>query len=54
MTKGPSSFLYRVSRLSRDLEVLAGKNGSERYAKRRFRRVIRRRGLGLWNRKTGL
>ena len=48
-----SSWLYRASRTTRDLEVLTGKNGVERYAKRRVRRVVRRGGLGWWFRKTG-
>jgi hypothetical protein len=49
-----SSWLYKLSRTTRDFEVLTGKDGAERYAKRRLRRVVRRRGLGWWNRKTGL
>jgi len=49
-----SSWLYKASRTTRDLEVLSGKNGGERYVKRRIRRVARRRGLGWWFRKTGL
>ncbi len=49
-----SSLLYKASRASRDVEVLTGKNGLERYAKRRVRRVVRRKGLGWWYRKTGL
>ena len=49
-----SSWLYKASRTTRDFEVLSGKNGAERYAKRRIRRVARRRGLGWWFRKTGL
>jgi hypothetical protein len=49
-----SSWLYKASRTTRDLEVLSGRNGVERYAKRRVRRVVRRRGLGWWYRKTGL
>lgn len=49
-----SSWLYKASRTTRDLEVLRGKNGGERYLKRRIRRVTRRRGLGWWSRKTGL
>ena len=49
-----SSWLYKASRTTRDFEVLSGKNGGERYVKRRIRRVARRRGLGWWFRKTGL
>lgn len=49
-----SSWLYKASRTTRDFEVLSGKNGAERYAKRRLRRVVRRNGLGWWFRKTGL
>jgi len=49
-----SSWLYKASRTTRDFEVLSGKNGAQRYAKRRIRRVARRRGLGWWFRKTGL
>ncbi|HET9730313.1 MAG TPA: hypothetical protein VFR41_12860 [Acidimicrobiia bacterium] len=49
-----SSWLYRASRTARDLEVLSGDHGVERYAKRRLRRIERRRGLGWWFRKTGL
>jgi hypothetical protein len=49
-----SSWLYKASRTARDVEVLGGKNGGERYVKRRLRRVVRRRGLGWWYRKTGL
>jgi len=49
-----SSWLYKASRTTRDLEVLGGKNGPERYVKRRIRRVERRKGLGWWFRKTGL
>ena len=49
-----SSWLYKLSRTTRDFEVLTGKDGAERYAKRRLRRVVRRRGLGWWSRKTGL
>jgi hypothetical protein len=49
-----SSWLYKASRTTRDFEVLSGKNGVERYAKRRIRRVERRRGLGWWFRRTGL
>ena len=46
--------LYRASRASRDIEVITGADGVERYAKRRMRRVFRRNGLGWWFRKTGL
>jgi hypothetical protein len=49
-----SSWLYRASRTTRDLEVLSGQDGIERYAKRRARRWERRKGLGWWYRKTGL
>jgi hypothetical protein len=49
-----SSWLYKASRTTRDFEVLTGKNGGERYVKRRIRRAARRRGLGWWFRKTGL
>jgi hypothetical protein len=49
-----SSWLYKASRTTRDFEVLTGKNGGERYLKRRIRRVARRNGLGWWFRKTGL
>ncbi|MGO9875442.1 MAG: hypothetical protein ACLPVY_16770 [Acidimicrobiia bacterium] len=49
-----SSWLYRASRTTRDLEVITGHDGVERYAKRRVRRVVRRKGLGWWYRKTGL
>lgn len=49
-----SRALFRASRLTRDVEVITGKNGIDRYARRRVRRVIRRRGLGWWFRKTGL
>jgi hypothetical protein len=49
-----SSWLYKASRTTRDFEVLTGKNGGERYVKRRIRRAGRRRGLGGWFRKTGL
>jgi hypothetical protein len=44
-----SSWLYKASRTTRDFEVMTGKNGGERYLKRRVRR-----GLGWWFRKTGL
>jgi hypothetical protein len=49
-----SRWLYKASRTARDVEVLEGNHGPERYAKRRLRRVIRRKGLGWWYRKTGL
>jgi hypothetical protein len=49
-----SSWLYKASRTTRDFEVLSGKDGGERYVKRRIRRAARRRGLGWWFRKTGL
>jgi hypothetical protein len=49
-----SSWLYKASRTTRDFEVLSGKDGVERYAKRRVRRWERRKGLGWWFRKTGL
>ncbi len=49
-----SSWLYKASRTTRDLEVLSGDHGVERYAKRRVRRWERRKGLGWWFRKTGL
>lgn len=49
-----SKLLYKASRATRDVEVLTGKDGPERYVKRRVRRVIRRRGLGWWFRKTAL
>jgi hypothetical protein len=53
--KRPLSYwLYRASRAERDLEVLSGKHGVERYAKRRLRRVERRGLLGWWYRKSGL
>ena len=42
-----SSWLYKASRTTRDFEVLTGKNGAERYAKRRVRRVVRRSRPGL-------
>jgi hypothetical protein len=45
-----SSMLYRASRATRDIEVVTGEHGVERYAKRR----LRRKGLGWWFRKTGL
>ena len=43
-----SSWLYKASRTTRDLEVITGKDGVERYAERRLRRVERRKGLGWW------
>lgn len=49
-----SGWLYLASRASRDAEVLTGKHGVERYARRRVRRVVRRKGLGWLNRRTGL
>lgn len=49
-----SRILYKLSRASRDAEVLFGNRGVERYAQRRVRRVLRRKGLGWWYRKTGL
>lgn len=49
-----SKWLYKASRTARDVEVLEGNHGVERYAKRRVRRVVRRKGLGWWFRKTGL
>ena len=49
-----SKWLYKASRTARDVEVLEGQHSVERYAKRRVRRAVRRRGLGWWYRKTGL
>ena len=49
-----SEILYRASRASRDAEVITGKDGVDRYVKRRVRRVVRRKGLGAWYRRTGL
>lgn len=49
-----SSILYKASRNVRDIEVITGKHGAQRYLKRRVRRAVRRKGLGWWNRKTGL
>jgi hypothetical protein len=49
-----SSWLYKASRTTRDIEVVTGKDGAERYTKRRLRRWERRTGLGWWFRKTGL
>lgn len=48
-----SEIFYKLSRTTRDMEVLTGKNGPKRYVKRRIRRVIRRKGLRAWYRKTG-
>lgn len=48
-----SEVLYRASRATRDVEVITGKHGVERYAKRRVRRVLRQKGLGAWYRRTG-
>jgi len=48
-----SRTLYKASRFSRDIEVASGRNGLQRYAKRRARRWERRHGLGWWYRKTG-
>lgn len=49
-----SRLLYKASRDVRDLEVLTGHDGVERYAKRRLRRYERRHLLGWLYRKTGL
>lgn len=49
-----SKFLYKASRTARDVEVITGNHGVERYAKRRARRWWRRKVLGGLNRRTGL
>lgn len=54
MSRPLSYWLYRASSATRDAEVITGKDGIERYAKRRVRRVVRRKGLGWLNRRTGL
>lgn len=54
MSRPLSYWLYRASRATRDAEVITGKDGVDRYVKRRVRRVVRRKGLGFLNRKTGL
>ena len=42
-----SSWLYKASRTTRDFEVLSGKNGGERYLKRRIRRAARFRAISI-------